>query len=113
VRCDRVSDLLPGLVDDSAVGTRFIRAHVRSCLRCQAELAQYRRLRRTARALEHDPWVPPADLLDSILAGIERVGDRTAARTRRAAVYVGGVAATAVGAAGAVLLTRWARPRTS
>jgi hypothetical protein len=112
VRCDRVGELLPGLVDDSALGGRFLRAHVRSCLRCQAELAQYRRLRRTARSLEREVWVPPVDLLDAILVRLERAGDRTANRTRRVAVYLGGVA-TAVGAAGALLLTRRARPRTS
>lgn len=113
MRCERIGELLPGLVDDSAMGGRFIRAHVRSCLRCQAELAQYRRLRRTARSLEREVWVPPADLFDTILAGIERAGDRTARRTRRVAVYFGGVAATAAGAAGALLLTRRTRPRTS
>jgi len=101
---------VPGLVDGSSVANRLTRAHVNRCLRCQAELAHYRRLRRTARSLEQERWVPPADLLEAVLAGLERAGDRTVARTRRVAVYVGGMAATAVGAAaGAVLLTRRAR----
>jgi hypothetical protein len=109
VRCERVRDLVPGLVDGSSVANRLTRAHVNRCLRCQAELAQYRRLRRTARSLEQERWVPPADLLDAVLAGLERAGDRTAARTRRAIALAGGMAATAAGAAGAVLLTRRAR----
>jgi hypothetical protein len=109
VRCERVRDLVPGLVDGSSVANRFTRAHVNRCLRCQAELAHYRRLRRTARSLEQECWVPPADLLDVVLARLERAGDHTAARTRRAFVYAGGMAATAAGAAGAVLLTRRAR----
>ena len=111
MRCERVRDLVPGLVDGSSVANRLTRAHVNRCLRCQAELAQYRRLRRTARSLEQERWLPPADLLDAVLAGLERAGDRTAARTRRALVYVGGITATAAaaGAAGAVLLTRRAR----
>jgi len=99
---------VPALVDGSSVANRFTRAHVTRCLRCQAELAQYRWLRRTARSLEQERWVPPADLLDTVLAGLERAGDRTAARTRRAFVYAGGMAATAAGAAGALLLTRGA-----
>jgi hypothetical protein len=101
---------VPGLVDGSSVAHRITRAHVNRCLRCQAELAQYRRLRRAARSLEQERWVPPPDLLDAILAGLERAGDRTAARTRRAIALAGGMAATAAGAAaGAVLLTRRAR----
>ena len=110
MRCERVRELVPGLIDGSSVANRVTRAHVNRCLRCQAELAHYRRLRRTARSLEHERWVPPADLLDAVLAGLERAGDRTVARTRWAAVYVGGMAATAAGAAaGAVLLTRRTR----
>jgi len=109
VRCERVRDLVPGLVDGSSLANRFTRAHVNHCLRCQAELAQYRRLRRAARSLEQERWVPPADLLDAVLAGLERAGDRTAARTRRALVYAGGMAATAAGAGAAVLLTRRTR----
>ena len=113
MRCERVRDLVPGLVDGSSVANRLTRAHVNRCLRCQAELAQYRRLRRVARSLEHDTWPGPPDLLDAVLTGLERAGDRTAAHTRRAAMYVGGLLATAAGAAGAVVLTRRARPRTS
>ena len=109
MRCERMRDLIPGLVDGSSVANRLTRAHVSRCLRCQAELAQYRRLRRTARGLEPERWLPPADLLDTVLAGIERAGDRTAARTRRALVYAGGMAATAAGAGAALLLTRRAR----
>jgi hypothetical protein len=109
VRCERVGDLVPGLVDGSSVANRFTRAHVNRCLRCQAQLAQYRRLRRTARSLEQEHWLPPADLLEVVLAGLERAGDGTAARTRRVLVYAGGMAATAAGAAGAVLLSRRAR----
>jgi anti-sigma factor RsiW len=111
VRCERISDLLPGLVDGSAMATRLTRAHLGRCLRCQAELAQYRRVRRAARSLQSERWAGPADLLDAVLAGLERAGDRTADRTRRLAVYLGGAAATAaaVAGAGAIVLTRRAR----
>ena len=46
MRCDEVTALLPGLVDGEAVGFEAER-HVETCLRCQAELARYRRLLRT------------------------------------------------------------------
>jgi hypothetical protein len=115
VRCELVSDLLPGLVDGSTVATRLTRAHLGRCLRCQAELAQYRRVRRAARSLHTERWAGPADLLEAVLAGLERASDRTAARTRRLGVYLGGVAATAAGAAaaGAIVLTRRTRARAS
>jgi len=111
VRCERVRELLPGLVDGSAVAGRLTRAHLGRCLRCQAELAQYRRIRRAARSLETERRSAPADLLDAVLAGLERAGDRTAARTRRLAVYLGGAATAAAAAAGAgaFVLTRRAR----
>jgi len=110
VRCERVSDLLPGLVDGSTVASRLTRAHLGRCLRCQAELAQYRRVRRAARSLQAERWSGPADLLEAVLAGLERAGDRTADRTRRLAVYLGGAATAAAAAgAGALVLTRRGR----
>ena len=111
MRCERVSDLLPGLVDGSAVASRLTRAHLSRCLRCQAELAQYRRVHRAARSLQAERWTGPADLLEAVLAGLERASERTADRSRRLAVYLGGVAATAAAAAGAgaLVLTRRAR----
>ena len=46
MRCDEVTALLPALVDGEPVGFEAER-HVETCLRCQAELARYRRLLRT------------------------------------------------------------------
>jgi hypothetical protein len=110
VRCERVSDLLPGLVDGSTVASRLTRAHLSRCLRCQAELAQYRRVRRAARSLQTERWTGPADLLEAVLAGLERASERTADRGRRLAVYLGGAAATAAAAgAGELVLTRRGR----
>ena len=112
MRCERVSDLLPGLVDGSAVASRLTRAHLSRCLRCQAELAQYRRVRRAAHSLQAERWTGPADLLETILASLERAGERTADRSRRIAMYLGGAAAATAAAAagaGAVVLTRRGR----
>jgi hypothetical protein len=102
--------LLPGIVDGSTVATRLTRAHVGRCLRCQAELAQYRRLRRASRSLAVDPPPGPPDLLDAILLRLDELPERASARAHRIVVYVGGAAATAAGAAlGALVLTRRAR----
>ena len=44
MRCDEVAALLPMLVDASVPPNIAVEHHVESCLRCQAELARYRRL---------------------------------------------------------------------
>ena len=46
MRCDEVTALLPALVDGEPVSLD-VQRHVDTCLRCQAELARYRRLLRT------------------------------------------------------------------
>ena len=53
MQCEAIADVLPGVVDGSAALDRSQRRHVEQCLRCQAELAQYRKLLRAmhARAL--------------------------------------------------------------
>jgi hypothetical protein len=110
MRCERVRDLLPGIVDGSTVATRLTRVHVSRCLRCQAELAQYRRLRRAARSLADDPPPAPPDLLEMILSRVEELPARTSARARRMGVVITGAATAAAGAvAGALVLTRRAR----
>jgi anti-sigma factor RsiW len=110
MRCEDVSQALPEIVDGAATADLALRRHVDSCLRCQAELAQYRRVRRAARSLQAERWTGPVDLLEALLAGLERAGDRTADRTRRLAVYLGGAATAAAAAgAGALVLTRRGR----
>ena len=46
MRYDDVADLIPGLVDGTVVLDERTRAFIDSDLRCQAELARYRRLLR-------------------------------------------------------------------
>ena len=102
MRCDEVSELLAGAVDGSAVLDGRTARHVGSCLRCQAELAQYRRLLRTLRSLRQEPVPVPADLSALVAARLD-AGARGAPWTRRVA-YAGALAATAAGAVGAVAL---------
>lgn len=107
VNCAELAALLPGLVDDSAEATSQQQAHVDACLRCQAELARYRRLLRVLRSIGADTF-PPGDV-SAILDHMEAGGrERSAAMTRRAAYLGGMVVATAASAAGVLM---WATRR--
>ena len=84
------------------------RRHVERCLRCQADLVQYRRLLRALRSLRTEVLQPAPGLLPELLASLEHAGERHAIRAalhgRRAADIGGIAAATAAGAAGAIVL---------
>lgn len=115
--CDDIIESLPGVVDGSTRLDRGERRHVERCLRCQAELARYRKLLRAMQALRTEIAPPPPGLLGDVLAGIEAAGERGAVRatlTGRRAAYLGGIAAaTAAAGAGAaiVLVTRGRKGR--
>ena len=113
-RCEEVAELLPGIIDGTYRADRRVRRHVESCLRCQAELVQYRKLLRALHVLRTDILEPSPGLLSSVLANLEEVGERGAIRSLiagRRAAYVGGlaVATAAAGAAGTVVLISRAR----
>ena len=110
MRCDEVTALLPGLVDGEAIGFEAER-HVETCLRCQAELARYRRLLRTLSMLRSRYAEPTPGLLGDTLAAITDAAESGARRTLlsgRRIAYVGAIGGTAVaaGAATAVLIAR-------
>jgi hypothetical protein len=114
--CTEVSELLPAVIDGSDVLSRDAQRHVDSCLRCQAELVQYRRVLRTLRTMREDVLVPMPGLLASVLANVGDAGERRAIRalvTGRRAAYLSGIAATAAGAGAAavVLASRSRRSR--
>ena len=115
MRCEEVVELLPAIVDGGQPADRGVQTHVESCLRCQAELVQYRKLLRTLHTLRTEVLEPAPGLLTDILAGLEAAGERRAIRsilTGRTAAYAGGIAAaTAAGAVGAILLAHRARDR--
>jgi anti-sigma factor RsiW len=100
VQCDQIRERLADAVDESTALDAAASRHVGSCLRCQAELAQYRRLLRTLRSLRHQPVEVPGDLAALVLARLD-AGGRTPPWARRVAV-AGALAATAAGAAGAI-----------
>lgn len=113
MRCEQAIELLPGLVDPATPRDRDVAFHVEGCLRCQAELVQYRKLLKALRALRTQVLEPAPGLLSDILANIEAAGERRAIRSLvqgRYIAYAGGIAAaTAAGAVGAVLLARRVR----
>jgi hypothetical protein len=115
VTCESVAEALPGIVDGFAIADTSLRSHVETCLRCQAELVQYRKLLRTLHQLRTEVLEPAPGLLPDILASLEAAGERRAMRfllTGRRAAYLGGIAAaTAAGAAGAIVLATRAKQR--
>ncbi|HVM67106.1 MAG TPA: hypothetical protein VMU14_19715 [Acidimicrobiales bacterium] len=110
MQCDEVAQLLAGAVDGSAVLDVAATRHVSSCLRCQAELAQYRKLLRSLRSLRDEPVHAPGDLPALIQARLDATGRATSGWTRRVA-YAGAVAATAAAGAGAIALVASRRGR--
>jgi hypothetical protein len=115
VRCEQVAEALSDAADGAALLDGPSRAHVEQCLRCQAELVQDRKLLRALRAMRTEVLEPAPGLLPEILAGIEGSAERRALRSMlrgRRVAYVGGIAAaTAAGAAGAIVLATRARRR--
>ena len=95
---------------------RRARKHVETCLRCQAEVVQYRKLLKALHALREDMVAAPHGLVTDIFVKLETVGERAAVRSLvrgRKAAYVGGiaVATAAAGAGAAVLLVNRRRVR--
>lgn len=107
MRCEQVADQLP----DAAAGQVLLggpaRAHVESCLRCQAEMVQYRRVLRALRTLRTEILEPAPGQVADVLAAVAAAGEQRAVegllRGRRM-VYVGGLAAAAATAAGGALV---------
>ncbi len=107
--CIELGDRLAASGGDTSALDRAARRHVGSCLRCQADLVQHRRVLRALRSLREDVLEPAPGLVTEVLAHIEEVGERHAIRsllTGRRAAYLGGLAAAtaAAGAAGALVL---------
>jgi hypothetical protein len=118
MQCDDVMELLGDVADGSVLLDHSARRHVDRCLRCQAELVQYRKLLRALHTLRTEVLEPAPGLLSDILATIEEAGERHAVRsmlTGRRLAYVSGIAAAATaGAAGAIIFatrTRKSRVR--
>jgi hypothetical protein len=115
MRCEQLTESLSDAADGLVVLDADARHHVERCLRCQAELVQYKKLLRALRALRTEVLAPAPGLLPDILTHLEEAGERSAIRSMisgRRAAYLGGIAAaTAAGAAGAIVLASRSRRR--
>ncbi|MBO0692121.1 MAG: hypothetical protein J2P58_04410 [Acidimicrobiaceae bacterium] len=101
ITCESIADLLPGLaMGETDVSVR-VREHVAVCLRCQAEMARYRRLRRNLLALREQRVEAVPMLASQIL---ERLDDANAwdrsSRTALQVACVGGISVATVAGAG-------------
>ncbi|MGF1600343.1 MAG: hypothetical protein ACFCVK_26170 [Acidimicrobiales bacterium] len=106
MRCETVSLQLAEIVDGLNELPPEAARHVDGCLRCQAELAQYRKLLRALTSLRGHYVTPDDQLLADILEALRPPATvyRLHRRNRRAA-YIGGIAAAATaGAAGAIVI---------
>ena len=109
--CDEVTALLPGMVDGDGEADDDALRHIETCLRCQAELARYRRLLRTLALLRSRYAEPTPGLLGETLAALTDAAEETARRTLlsgRRLAYAGAIGGTAVaaGATAALLISR-------
>ena len=92
--------VLAAAVEDRAPA-RPVARHMTGCLRCQAEAARGRTMRRGLQALSTERYTPPRDLVVAVEA---RLGAPT--RSRRRFVPVAAVAAAAVSMVVVVSLRR-------
>jgi len=113
MRCEDVADDLAATADGSVLLGRSERRHVETCLKCQAELVQYRKVLRAMRAMRTEVLEPAPGLLSDVLANLEEAGERRAIRSMlngHRAAYLGGIAAaTVAGTAGAIVFANRAR----
>jgi len=109
--CEAFSFQLAEMADGRKMLEPQATSHFDSCLRCQAELAQYKKLRRALASLREHRFSPDESLVQEILNALEPGGTvyrlqrlTTATRSRKVA-YIGGIAAAATaGAAGAMVI---------
>lgn len=114
MRCEEVADDLDELASGGIGLAPDARAHVESCLRCQAEVVQYRRLLRALHGMRTQVLEPRPGLLPELLASLEASGERRALRgvvSGRRLVYLGGIAAATAAAGGAAAVVLASRSR--
>ncbi len=109
MRCDEYATLLPSLLDGVDASNQAVEAHVDQCLRCQAELARYRKLKRTLEQLRTRYVEPTPGLLGETLAALTDAAEQGAIRglvTARRLAYAGAITGTAATVTAAVLIAR-------
>ena len=110
--CTEFRNALPEILDDDRPADVITVRHVETCLKCQAEMAKYRRLLRALRALRTRYLEPTPDVLAQTLAGLSEASERRVVRhllTGKRIAYagaIGGAAAVAGGAAAVAIVAR-------
>lgn len=106
-RCTIVRMRLPAVECVDELGDRLA-AHVEICLRCQAEAARYRSLRRRLGAVANEVLVAPSGLVPSVIARMEPPEneplDERRSGLRRVAVAVSAAAGAAVAATAGTII---------
>ena len=82
---DRLPAVIEGEVDDD------VREHLGTCLRCQAEAVQYRKLARVLRSLEPQLALVPFGLHRSVMEALADARGRAAWLWRGALIGAGGL----------------------
>jgi hypothetical protein len=114
ITCESIAEILPALAMGEADVSRRVHNHVTVCLRCQAEMARYRRLRRNLLSLRDQPVEAGPMLaaqilerLDSAFSEDRAFGEDRGSRTALQVACFGGLSvATVAGAGMLVWLTR-------
>jgi anti-sigma factor RsiW len=118
MRCEEVALLLPAAVDGAEPAALPVQRHIESCLRCQAEVARYRRMLRGLHLLRTQYLEPMPGLLTQTLAAIGEASERRAIRsalTGKRVAYAGAIAGAlaAAGATTAAVILARAKRRAS
>ena len=109
MRCDTLDRQLSATFDDPSSFEGDLEAHVAQCLRCQARLVRYRRLRAELAGLRSGSAVTDDGLLDDILGTLDAsTWARFVARRSRQTLCA---LVAAAGAAGAIVAVGRVRGR--
>src|SRR5207248_3264481 len=114
--CEEIAVLIPELVDADVHDWGDAHAHVESCLRCQAELARYRKLLRALALLRTRYLEPAPGSLAATLAALSDQAERRAARavlSGRRLAYAGAIGGTVATAATVAALVARSRRRSA
>ncbi|HET8929531.1 MAG TPA: hypothetical protein VFN21_02620 [Acidimicrobiales bacterium] len=109
MRCETLDRRLSATFEDPSSFRGDLEVHVAECLRCQAELARYRRLRFELANLRSEPAIDADGLLEDIFGTLDASTQaRLLARRGRQALCT---LVAAAGAAGAIVVVGRVRSR--
>ncbi|MFN8034996.1 MAG: hypothetical protein U0V73_03595 [Acidimicrobiia bacterium] len=116
MRCEDLTGVISELAEPGSPPalSSEARAHVEGCLRCQTEVAKYRRLYRGLRHLRARYIEPAPGVLAETLAALESAGERRALQSvlsGRRLAYAGAIGGAALAAGAAATVVLFARSR--